>query len=93
MGMEGLYNGEAIMSNLTRAWKIWLTIFVYRSKLELKTSCHSPFSIYFRAINGILQNLTPFGVKISTPECSSIIPVKISHMLFQRLETVISMLL
>jgi len=59
----------------------------------VRTTCHSPFSYYFRTINGILQDLTSFDLNFSIPEYSIIIPGIISSMLFQRLETVISMLL
>lgn len=71
----------------------FINILVARGKLGGLKTCHSPFFSMFRNINGILQDLTSFGLKFSTPECSSIIPVKISPMLFQRLYTSISMLL
>ena len=93
MGMKELYYGELFMSNSMIYRGAGMQFGLNSLKLRPRTSCHSPFSINFRTINGILQNLTPFGEKISTPEWSSKIPAKISPMLFQRLETVISMLL
>ena len=72
--------------------KIFINILGLGAIGGLRT-CHSPFSYYFKTINGILQDLTSFDSKFSIPECSIKIPVKISSMLFQSLQMVISILL
>ena len=58
-----------------------------------KSSCYSPVFYKLRNIVSILQDLTSLFLIFSIPESSIIIPVKISPMLFQRLEPAISMLL
>jgi hypothetical protein len=57
-----------------------------------KPSRHSPVFYKLRNIVSILQDLTSFFLNFSIPESSIIIPVKLSPVLFQRLETAISML-